>query len=212
MKKKNLKIVLSIFILLIVIFLGIRIYLHVYASKLEDKTFNKLGNNYYIKIIDTDNAINKKTLVEIWYTDEKQAIKTGNMEAPENFSKIYHDSKKKMSTLLPSNSNIASVVVDKNANWFSLYTNYIDFEAYLTNEEFMQIKSIKTKKIDNKECYVVKNKNKTIYIDKESNLPIKIEYETRTYTFEFSVGNVKEEDVSTDNLSEFFVTINTIIE
>ena len=232
MKKKNVKIFLFILILLILVFLGNRAYLCIYANQLEKSTAKVLGLNYYVKIIEEDHSNNKKTLQNLWYTEQKQKVQFGDFNTPEVFSSIYHNSERNISTLIPENSNNVSIIVDKASTWFSLYTNAINPEIYLTQFEtndlnsnnsllfkvqylwkaFMQVKSIKTKDIDGKECYVVKNSLETIYIEKETNLPIKIDDGTKTYYFEFSVGTVKDEDVKFIDLSKYYVTVNAIIE
>lgn len=195
--KKNIKILISIFSIVIIIFIIIIINKYLKINKIVNAQIENLNvRNYYIKLVETNNKDNYSR--EIYRLNNKQYIISNNM-------KLLMDNENNKVYII--NDNEKTVVIDAldNRELFNEGLNLLDF-LNLSNNFSNKLNyifnwKITTETVDNVECYHIEindDNNYDIWLSKTDLLLKKyiINYPETNDTFSITIENIELNNVS----------------
>lgn len=195
--KKNIKILISIFSIVIIIFIIIIINKYLKINKIVNAQIENLNvRNYYIKLVETNNKDNYSR--EIYRLNNKQYIISNNMKL------LMNNENNKVYII---NDNEKTVVIDAldNRELFNEGLNLLDF-LNLSNNFSNKLNyifnwKITTETVDNVECYHIEindDNNYDIWLSKTDLLLKKyiINYPETNDTFSITIENIELNNVS----------------
>lgn len=199
-KMNILKSFITIIIICLTIFLGIKIYQWNLLSKIFDHNVEyEIGNNYKLISKNADGTTN-----ELFYKDGIGYYNANNKGI------IWENSNSKY-MIIPETKTY--LILDKDTPPTGLADTNITIGAYFLTESGEKVNLFKTVFFNNidiheeeygkHQCYVILFEGQKLWVDKETLFIIRNDYNGQSTEFNVEIGTVKENDIILPNLSEY---------